>query len=148
MRFIHASALLSMIAMSWLCPLPSSGGTINEKNLRFVDYPDFPDAHSTWGSIGYSSTHGKVFIGVTNHRDREGLYEYDVRTKTMRLCGFIDELGNLRDFQWQGKIHSKIVEGPDGAMYFSTDGGESREEYLMNHPRGMEGASSSSGTRR
>lgn len=57
----------------------------------------------------------------------------------MRLCGFIPDLANLRDYQWQGKIHSQIVEGPDGAMYFTTDGGESREEYLMDHPHGYSG---------
>ncbi len=57
----------------------------------------------------------------------------------MRLCGFLPELAHLRPWQWQGKIHSQIVEGPDGAMYFTTDGGESREEYLMNHPQGYNG---------
>jgi len=118
----------------------SPAGAINEKNVRTVEYPGFPDAHSTWGSIGYSSVHKKVFIGVTNHRNRQGLYEYDVRSHTMRLLGFLDELANLRDFQWQGKVHTKLVEGPDGAMYFATDGGESREEYLMEHPHGYGGA--------
>ncbi len=112
---------------------------ITESNIRFVEYPDFPDAHSTWGSIGYSLTHDKVFIGVTNHKDRVGLFEYDVPSRSMRLCGFLPELANLRPYQWQGKIHSQIVEGPGGVMYFSTDGGESREEYLMNHPHGYSG---------
>ncbi len=112
---------------------------VTRKNIRFVEYPDFPDAHSTWSSIGYSKTHRKVFIGVTNHRDKVGLFEYDVNRDRMRLCGFLPELVNLRDFQWQGKVHSEIIEGPDGCMYFSTDGGESREEYLMNHPHGYGG---------
>lgn len=112
---------------------------ISDQNIRFVEYPGFPEAHSTWGSIGYSSRHHKVYIGVTNHRDRIGLYEYDVSGQSIRLRGFIDQLANLREFQWQGKIHSQIVEGPDGAMYFTTDGGESREEYLMNHPHGYHG---------
>lgn len=112
---------------------------ITRKNIRFVEYPNFPDAHSTWDSIGYSKVHQKVFIGVTNHRDKVGLFEYDVNRDRMRLCGFLPELVNLRDFQWQGKVHSEIIEGPDGCMYFSTDGGESREEYLMNHPHGYGG---------
>jgi hypothetical protein len=110
-----------------------------ERNIRFVEYPGFPEAHSTWGSIGYGSVHKKVFAGVTNHRDREALYEYDPATGNMRLCGFLQELANLRAFQWQGKIHSQIVDGPGGAMYFTTDGGESREEYLMEHPHGYAG---------
>jgi len=117
----------------------ASAGQITNKNVRFVEYPGFPDAHSTWGSIGYSSTFKQVVIGVTNHRDRQGIYEYDVASGKMTLRGFIAELAHLRDFEWQGKIHSQIVEGPEGAMYFATDGGESREEYLMEHPHGYSG---------
>ncbi len=132
--------LLLLTASVFLGFSASGAGPITEKNVRFVDYPGFPDAHSTWGSIGYSSVHKKVFIGVTNHRNRQGLYEYDTRSKTMRLCGFIDQLANLREFQWQGKVHTKVVEGPGGAMYFATDGGESREEFLMEHPHGYGGS--------
>lgn len=112
---------------------------ITSKNVRFVEYPGFPEAHSTWGSIGYSSAHDKVFIGVTNHRDRVGLFEYDVKSGVMRLCGFVPELAHLREYQWQGKVHTQIVEGPGGEVYFATDGGESREEYLMEHPHGYSG---------
>ncbi len=114
-------------------------GQITDRNLRFVDYPGFPDAHSTWGSIGYSPAGQKVFVGVTNHRNRQGLYEYDVRSGRMRLCGFVGNLARLRGFQWQGKVHTQIVPGPDGSMYFATDGGEAREEYLMEHPQGYRG---------
>jgi hypothetical protein len=128
----------SIVGILLLSQLVTAGG-ITEKNLRFVEYPDFPEAHSTWGSIGYSSTHKKVFIGVTNHRDRVGLFEYDVANEVMRSCGFIPTLARLRDYQWQGKVHSQIVEGPGGEMYFTTDGGESREEYLMEHPHGYSG---------
>ena len=132
MKSFHLAVLLGLSL--------AAQAEITNKNIRFVEYPDFPDAHSTWGSIGYSSHHDKVFIGVTNHRDRQGLFEYDVPARAMSLCGFVADLANLRDHQWQGKIHSKIVEGPDGAMYFTTDGGESREEYLMEHPHGYNGS--------
>lgn len=112
---------------------------VTEKNITFIEYPDFPDAHSTWGSIGYNPKYNTVHIGVTNHRDNVALYEYDVSIDKMKLDGFIKDLGHLRSFQWQGKIHSKIIAAPDGTIYFSTDGGESREEYLMNHPHGYGG---------
>lgn len=114
-------------------------GKITAKNLAFIAYPDFPEAHSTWGDIGYSNKYNKVVIGVTNHKDNIGLYEYDVASKKIQLKGFVNEMARLRPFQWQAKIHSKITEGGDGAMYFSTDGGESREEYLMEHPQGYGG---------
>jgi hypothetical protein len=77
-----------------------------------------------------------VYAGVTNHRDKVGLFEYDVPSDNMRLVGFLPALAHLRDWQWQGKIHTQILEGSDGRMYFATDGGESREEFLMNHPQG------------
>ena len=110
-----------------------------DNRIVFIDYPGFEDQHSTWNDIGYSAYHNKVYVGVTNHHDKIVLYEYDVDQDIMGNCGFIDEMVNLREFQWQGKIHSKIVEGAEGVMYFSTDGGESREEYLMNNPHGYAG---------
>ena len=57
----------------------------------------------------------------------------------MKLEGFINDLAHLRDFQWQGKIHTKITFDSEGNVLFGTDGGESREEYLMNHPQGYAG---------
>ena len=112
---------------------------ITEKNVAFIEYPDFPEAHSTWGSIGYNAASNTVHIGVTNHRNNIGLYTYDATKNLMKLDGFVRDLAHLREFQWQGKIHSKIVAAPDGSIYFSTDGGESREEYLMEHPQGYGG---------
>jgi hypothetical protein len=112
---------------------------ISEHNVRFIEYPDFPEAHSTWGSIGYNPSNNNVYVGVTNHADKIGLYEYDPGINKIQLNGFIKDLAFLRSFQWQGKIHSKIVPGPKGEMYFTTDGGESREEYLMEHPHGYAG---------
>ena len=132
------SAVILAVVLVWTA-FGALNGEVTRKNIRFVQYPDFPDAHSTWGSIGYSKVHQKIFIGVTNHQDKVGLFEYDVNRDRMRLCGFLPQLANLQDFQWQGKVHSEIIEGPDGCMYFSTDGGESREEYLMNHPQGYGG---------
>ncbi|CAL1518516.1 hypothetical protein [Chitinophaga sp. MM2321] len=114
-------------------------GKITDANITFIDYTGFPEGHSTWDDIGYSSKYNKVVAGVTNHIDKVALFDYDVATGKMTNNGLIADLAHLRPFQWQGKIHSKITEGADGYMYFSTDGGESREEYLMNHPAGYNG---------
>lgn len=110
-----------------------------DNKIQFIPYPDFPEANSTWGSIGYNPADKNVYVGVTNHKDKVGLFAYNTINNTMKLHGFVQNLGYLRDFQWQGKIHSKIMGGPDGAVYFSTDGGESKEEYLMDHPKGYAG---------
>lgn len=115
------------------------GRPISKKNISFIEFPGFPEAHSSWGSIGYNSKYNTVYVGVTNHHDKVGFYEYSPVRLKMELKGFINNLGYLRPFQWQAKIHSKIVFGSDGTVYFTTDGGESREEYLMDHPKGYVG---------
>ena len=112
---------------------------VTEKNIKFIEYPNFPEAHSAWGSIGYNPTYNTVHVGITNHKDNVALYEYNVSKDEIKLDGFISDMANLRDFQWQGKIHSRIVVDHDGVIYFSTDGGETRELYLMNHPHGYGG---------
>jgi len=88
-----------------------SGLTAN--NITFISYPAFPRGNSTWGDIGYNPNNKAVFVGVTNHVDSVGLYEYNISADRMELKGFINDLANLRNFQWQGNIHSKIVTGPD-----------------------------------
>ena len=112
---------------------------ITNKNISFIQYPSFPEAHSTWGSIGYNAKYNTVYIGVTNHHNKIGFYEYHPALSLVKLIGFIHDLCHLRPFQWQAKIHSKFVFGSDGTVYFTTDGGESRQEYLMDHPQGYAG---------
>ena len=77
-----------------------------EKQVAFLEYPDFPEAHSTWGSIGYNAASNTVHIGVTNHRNKIGLYAFDPLQNKMKLNVFIGDMANLRSFQWQGIIHS------------------------------------------
>lgn len=112
---------------------------ISKENIQFIMYPGFPEANSTWGDIGYNAETNSIYIGVTNHKDRIGFYEYSLENDQMKLKGFIDKMAHLREFQWQGKIHTKIVFDKEGNAYFGTDGGESRQEYLMNHPSGYVG---------
>lgn len=128
----------------WLCLLCASTAfgqksASQDKHTAFIEYPGFPEAHSTWGSIGYNAASNTVHIGVTNHRNNIALYTFDATQNNMTQEGFIGDMAHLRAFQWQGKIHSKIVAAPDGSVFFSTDGGESREEYLMEHPQGYGG---------
>lgn len=112
---------------------------ITRANFAFIHYPAFADQHSTWRDLGYDAANNRVYIAVTNHRDNQGWYAYDVAGNKMRLLGFVRDLTGLRQYQWQGKVHTKIAQGPQANMYFGTDGGESRQEYLMNHPHGYQG---------
>ena len=119
--------------------IKSQNREITRKNIAFIKYPNFPGAHSTWDDIGYDPKYNNVYIGVTNHIDSVGLYEYDVSKKLMGLKGFIGNLAHLRQFQWQGKIHSKIAVDNNGDVYFSTDGGDNRHVDFMNGPHGYGG---------
>ncbi len=122
-----------------LCNNAFSQQKITSGNITFINYVGFPEGQSTWDDIGYSTKFSKVVVGVTNHADKVVLFDYDIVTGKMTNNGALGDLGYLRPFQWQAKIHSKIIEGKDGYMYFSTDGGESREEYFMDHPAGYAG---------
>jgi hypothetical protein len=140
MQMNRFKILFSCLICSCLHVVNAIGQTkMTRANITFIDYTGFPEGQSTWNDIGFSSKYNKVVVGVTNHSDKVALFDYDVATGKMTNNGLIQTLGNLRDFQWQAKIHSKIIEGRDGYMYFSTDGGESREEYFMNHPAGYAG---------
>ena len=109
MKKIIVIAALSLIIVT-ICQLSTGQGIeITKKNITFIEYPGFPEAHSTWGSIGYDARYNIVLIGVTNHHDKIGLYSYNPILNKMDLKGFIDNMGYLRSFQWQGKIHSKIT---------------------------------------
>jgi hypothetical protein len=142
MKYLKHSAVL-LGAVFATCALTSQAAQaqskISKKNITFIRYPGFPEGTSTWDDIGYDSTYNKVIVAVTNHSNKQALYSYDVGSKKMVLKGIIEKMAHLRKFQRQGKVHSKFVEGPKGNMFFSTDGGGAREEYLMNHPRGYLG---------
>ncbi len=112
----RGAALVTTLLAALVATSAPAGEPITERNIRFLEYPDFPEAHSSWGSIGYSARYDKVYVGVTDHRTRNALYEYDVATQALRLLGFVAEMAGLRDFQWQGKIHTHLVEGPDGPL--------------------------------
>lgn len=144
MKKIHSRRIYvqRILLMALLCPAVLSAGAqtgITEKNIRFIEYYGFPGGNSAWDDIGYNKTDNTVYVGITDHRDKVALYIYHPSKDSVKLKGFISDLGNLRPFQWQAKIHSKFVMGPGGEMYFATDGGESREEYLMDHPKGYSG---------
>ena len=137
----HILVLFLFITMVTVLHMNSNSklNSISKKSIQFIDYPDFPSANSTWGSIGYNPATNCVYIGVTNHKNKIGLYEYNTKSDKIELKGFINEMAHLRDYQWQGKIHTKIVFDSNGKVFFGTDGGESMQEYLMNHPEGYTG---------
>ena len=133
--------LMFLFAMATLVSAEIKGQEriITEKMIRFIEYSDFAGANSTWGDIGYNPRYNTVYVAPTNHIDSVGLFEYNIAGDKMKLRGFIGDLANLRAFQWQGKVHSKIVADADGNVYFTTDGGDMRQLDFMNGPHGYSG---------
>lgn len=111
---------------------------ITDKHIRFIEYEGFPEGSSAWNSIGYNHVDNTVYVGTTDHRDKVALYIYDASEDKMQLKGLITDLANLRQFQWQAKIHTKFVAGNNGDMYFGTDAGVARQEGRDN-PKGYAG---------
>lgn len=99
---LNAWIIVSVILLEGACTSDPQKEAITTENYRVVEYPGFPNSHSTWGDIGYNPHFNSVYIGVTNHADSVGLFEYDIRNDRMNLNGFIGKMANLRDFQWQG----------------------------------------------
>lgn len=131
-----------LLAVGFVCGsqvIMGQENQVTEKNIRFIEYPGFPEGRSAWNSIGYNHNDNTVYVGITNHRDKVALYIYNASKDNMQLKGFISDLANLRPFQWQGKIHTKFVAGNNGEMYFGTDGGDLRNVYIMENPKGYAG---------
>ncbi|MBL8029623.1 MAG: hypothetical protein JNL74_24630 [Fibrobacteres bacterium] len=130
----------TILGLSILLYISSYAESDYSKLLKHVEYPEMVKPHSSWGSIGYSEKTDKVIIGVCDHESVIGLFEWDCKKEKMSLRSYVHKGANLQEWQWQGKIHSQIVENSnDGWMYFGTDGGENREEYYMDHPHGYNG---------
>ncbi len=108
---------------------PPTDYTVSEHQpeVYFVRYP-LPDTPASpwshWG-IGALLPDGRVLTPIGDHRAIDGnsyLYEYDPRTKELRLAAdlqsAVDEVGE-GDFGF-GKIHDRLNVGKDGKVYFGS----------------------------
>jgi len=128
---------LIILMVAILCP---ASFAITKANIRYVAYPDMAKPHSSWGGIRYSTVANKVIVTVCDHTSQIGVFDWDCASKALTRRAWIDKSGHLQGFQWQGKVHSQVVENlKDGWLYFGTDGGEGREENYMDHPNGYFG---------
>lgn len=103
--------------------------SISEQNIRFINYPDFPEAHSTWGSIGYNPANNNVYVGVTNHADKVGFYEYDPAflTKSSYMASSVI-WDTWAAFSMAGKNALQNLLWDEGVKYISLLMGASREK--------------------
>jgi hypothetical protein len=88
--------------------------------------PPFLGAHALWGSTGQDSR-GHIWFGVTaegNSVPSAHLFEYDPEAGRIFDRGNVVEqlkaAGLLRPDERQAKIHSRIIQGPENYVYFSS----------------------------
>ena len=88
--------------------------------------PDFWGEYAIWGAIG-ADRRGHLWLGITSNDDGSAsahLFEYDPVADTVTDRGnVIEQLqknGLKRPGEKQMKIHSRIVQMPDGFRYFSS----------------------------
>jgi len=103
-------------------------------NAMRIALPPIPGGVAIWGATGQDSR-GHIWLGVATTRipaPSAHLLEYDPITRTMTdrgdVVGELQRLGLLRDGEHQAKIHSKIVQGPDGCLYFASMDEEGENE--------------------
>lgn len=94
--------------------------------LRVIASPSFPRAAAIWGATGRDAR-GHIWFGVSSHGGKGAsahLFEYIPESGQIRDRGdVVSELRRvrlLRPGESQKKIHSKIVQGDDGNLYFAS----------------------------
>jgi hypothetical protein len=108
------SRFTSLSANPWRAP-----GT------RVIDVPEFADANSIWGATGRDVA-GRIWIGVSAKLPGASahLLRFDPASNAWRDLGSVVEqlaaAGALAPGAGQVKIHSKIVPGDDGRLYFTS----------------------------
>ncbi|MGC4081781.1 MAG: hypothetical protein QM736_06660 [Vicinamibacterales bacterium] len=129
-------ALVLALAVGWglfvAVPLQTQSriGTASSRStpptVRVYRPPEFWGSYAIWGATG-NDRRGHIWVGVTSNDDSSAsahLYDFDPTTGTFTDRGnVIAELERLklrRPGEKQMKIHSRIVEAPDGYLYFSS----------------------------
>lgn len=101
--------------------------------------PAFDGAHAIWGSTGQDNT-GHLWFGVTAEGTPSAhLFEYDPSldqfTDRGDVVSQLSLAGILRKGEHQAKIHSRIVQGLDRYLYFSSMDEEGEHEDGSQLPR-------------
>jgi len=108
-------------------------GEIDGVGVKAAMYPHpeyEEELWSQWGQ-GMALDDGRFFSAIGDHVDVDGnsfVYEYDPATNTLTTVGdvlsYVDHVPGTWGY---GKIHSQMVPGPCGEIYFSTYWGSYRD---------------------
>ena len=134
---VHAGATSPTNAVEPLAPVRNLPLDTSAVALRAIDplqtptaievaVPDFPGSYAIWGSTGVDDR-GHVWFGVSAtdvETPSAHLFEYNPDNGNVTDRGsVVEELrtsGVYRSGEGQMKIHTKIVQGEDGHMYFAS----------------------------
>lgn len=106
---------------------------------KAIEVPDYPGAAAIWGAVGRAAD-GRIWFSGASHdvkvQQSAHLFEYDPETDVVTPRGDalseLKRLGLYRDGEQQVKIHTKILQGADGYLYFaSTDDPPNRDTELL-----------------
>jgi hypothetical protein len=101
------------------------GDPLRSPEVRELRLPPLPDASSVWGATGRDAK-GRIWVGVSARSAAAGAYllQYEPDTDEWHVRGSVLEqlkaAGLHRAGESQVKIHSKIVPGEDGWLYFAS----------------------------
>jgi hypothetical protein len=105
---------------------PATAAPLESARAELIPVPDFPGRWAIWGSSGRDHR-GHLWFGVSANGVQPPsahLFEYDPATSTMTDRGGVVEAlrqaNVLKDGEGQMKIHSRIVQGGDGHLYFAS----------------------------
>ena len=142
-REAAANAILPMLTYEELTGsrfLPPSGNPNRAPTVRVLDVPDFTGATAIWGSTG-RDRRGRLWFGVSASGDGGSahLFAFDPAGNSWRDHGSVVEqlktAGLYKPGEGQVKIHSRIVQGGDGWLYFASTDEEGEKEDGSAPPR-------------
>lgn len=116
-------------------------GVAVAKTAPRVDFAYYPGQTyegkpwSNWGNGSFSD--GRYYSAIGDHLAPQGnafVYEYNPELKSFRLLCDVRKLIQLPEGHYTpGKIHSHVMKGSDGWLYFTTHRGSTRVTTPANH---------------
>lgn len=108
--------------------------------IRAIPIPEFPGSGALWGATGRDAQ-GGIWFGVSAvavAQPSARLFRYDPSQDLVEAHGDVvtalREAGVFRNGEQQAKIHSRIVPGADGNLYFASSDEAGEVESLQRPP--------------
>lgn len=120
--------------------LPVPADPYKSPRLQIIELPDFPGAAAIWGATGRDSR-GHIWAGVSADGGEHSGHLIEYEPESGKIIDRGDVLTNLKSAglyrmgERQVKIHSRIVPGDDGYLYFSSTDEDGEKDDGSSMPR-------------